>query len=69
MSPLPPQPPAQAQPPAPAEPDTLAASKAPDWDALLESPASLALLDQWVAQAQAEMAAGSAEPTRPPTSP
>lgn len=69
MSPLPPQPPSQAQPPAPAEPDTLAASKAPDWDALLESPASLALLDQWVAQAQAEMAAGSDEPTRAPAPP
>lgn len=69
MSPLPPQAPAQAQPPASAEPDTLAASKAPDWDALLETPASLALLDRWVAQAQADMAAGADEPTRPPAPP
>lgn len=63
MSPLPPQPPAQA------EPDTQAVTQAPDWDALLESPASLALLDHWVAQAQAELAAGSDEPTRPTAPP
>ncbi|MDD0839489.1 hypothetical protein PSQ40_12970 [Curvibacter sp. HBC61] len=60
---------APAPPPAQAEPGPQTQPSAPDWDTLLESPASLALLDRWVAQAQAALAAGPAEPTRPPNPP